>query len=1031
MNTRDELERVRRRVDRLEAEVGEARRQLDVLERQMGAGREAVTEVKGAECEQTVTKGIEERVTPPPLPPPLPPKVPIRVPEVRAKPEEPAAVRVWLERLQLWPPAADAGESAEARLGAWWATRIGALLAVVGVVFFGIHVSRHTPAWVKFGELLIVAGGVTALGRWIARRLPAFGEVVFASGLALFFFAAYAGHAVAAVRVFPELWMSVLAQAAAVAGIVATALARRSAMIATLATGLGFVTAFVSSRGGLDGYALGAAAMLSAMAVALRRWRGWEGPSVVALPGAYAVFGLGLLAARAAGAEELAAATWPFLVGVAGLFFARDWRGGASGPKVAEREETWFQSANSSLAAACGVAAALGWFRAELEWFYLGAAALFAAGAWARTRQGGVGDPVAAVLTAKATGALTLAVIEIAGARDAAVALLVHAWVLAWLARRLGSRVLAAGTGLVAGVATWFFFTRGLEVAALWSAATARTAVFALGLAGLATEAGRWLVREREARGMIETAAAALVALGLFLAVGRTTSPTGWGPAVALGWAGIFTALWWARRGAAAAWVAASLASAAQVWLWVATSEGVAVEGAGTLAWNAIIVVGVTAGAGALMKVRAWAATAWALAVVGAVLSLFALWAPERAMLASAVGALVIGVAAGWVRGRCVPWIATLGLGLGVACWFGRGLDAGAVGWVGGAAVAAWALPAWLRASARAGAAREAEPLTETMERLQVLAGTVLGLRAVEAWLEGGRMGVGFAVAGLAVFGLAVRPGVRPALVASWVFWAACVLAVGRGDAGWWVAAAVLAWVPAVVWERRAQRSRPTWNFVTGQAWVAGLLGAVVALEVFAGAGELLALAGAVGVAAWVARPGGVGAARIVAGVLGAGAAVLAMGEIFEGGAGRAGSLFGAVLGVAATLAVLPLWLRGRRGAAYAGGGGALAVAFMLFVAQRGGLAPYATVGWGLAAILIFMAGLFLRVAPYRVLGLLGLAACVPRVFLVDLNSTLHRIVAFIALGVVLLWVGFSYHRFKHLLVADPETAPDFFSRKQ
>ena len=66
----------------------------------------------------------------------------------------------------------------------------------------------------------------------------------------------------------------------------------------------------------------------------------------------------------------------------------------------------------------------------------------------------------------------------------------------------------------------------------------------------------------------------------------------------------------------------------------------------------------------------------------------------------------------------------------------------------------------------------------------------------------------------------------------------------------------------------------------------------------------------------------------------------------------------------------------------------------------------------------------FLRTAPYRVVGLAGLAMCLPRMFIVDLNSALHRIVAFIVLGLVLLWVGFSYHRFRHL-VSDRETPSD------
>jgi uncharacterized membrane protein len=54
-----------------------------------------------------------------------------------------------------------------------------------------------------------------------------------------------------------------------------------------------------------------------------------------------------------------------------------------------------------------------------------------------------------------------------------------------------------------------------------------------------------------------------------------------------------------------------------------------------------------------------------------------------------------------------------------------------------------------------------------------------------------------------------------------------------------------------------------------------------------------------------------------------------------------------------------------------------------------------------------------------RLAGLSGLALCIPRVFIVDIDSTLYRIGAFFVVGVVLLWVGFFYHRFRHLIADD------------
>jgi hypothetical protein len=139
------------------------------------------------------------------------------------------------------------------------------------------------------------------------------------------------------------------------------------------------------------------------------------------------------------------------------------------------------------------------------------------------------------------------------------------------------------------------------------------------------------------------------------------------------------------------------------------------------------------------------------------------------------------------------------------------------------------------------------------------------------------------------------------------------------------------------------------------------------------------------------------------------------------------------VLAVAASAVVLPLLLARGAGAIGPSGrahlrrwlpAGGVALAFVAFSSQSGALAAYATVGWGLVACGVFLTGLLARSRPHRLLGLIGLGLCVPRVFLVDLDSTLHRIIAFIVLGGVLLWVGFSYQRFRHL-IADETAEPD------
>lgn len=116
---------------------------------------------------------------------------------------------------------------------------------------------------------------------------------------------------------------------------------------------------------------------------------------------------------------------------------------------------------------------------------------------------------------------------------------------------------------------------------------------------------------------------------------------------------------------------------------------------------------------------------------------------------------------------------------------------------------------------------------------------------------------------------------------------------------------------------------------------------------------------------------------------------------------------------------------RGRNGLAWVLGAAGLALAFGALLAQPegGALHRYVTVGWGVVAAAVFVTGLVARLRPHRLLGLVGLALCVPRAFTVDLSTPLERIAAFIALGSALLWVGFSYHKFRHLIVDAPEPA--------
>tara|TARA_R110002096_G_scaffold4493_16_gene20915 strand:- start:15425 stop:18268 length:2844 start_codon:yes stop_codon:yes gene_type:complete len=82
---------------------------------------------------------------------------------------------------------------------------------------------------------------------------------------------------------------------------------------------------------------------------------------------------------------------------------------------------------------------------------------------------------------------------------------------------------------------------------------------------------------------------------------------------------------------------------------------------------------------------------------------------------------------------------------------------------------------------------------------------------------------------------------------------------------------------------------------------------------------------------------------------------------------------------------------------------------------------PIATALWGLTGISIFVGGLALRRRAYRAVGLSTLLFCIIRVFVVDLQDTFYRIIAFAAIAILLLVIGYLYTRFRELIEQDDD----------
>lgn len=919
-----DLDQLQRKLGRLEQELAEARRQLERL----------TTAREGSPAAPTAVPVAEPPLLPPVLPPVAPPPAGLPV----ATPPPPAGgLRPWLEGIGLWPPRGDA--DVEARLGAWWATRLGALLAVIGVVFFGIYVSRNTPPVVKLAELVLIAGVAFGAGLWLGRRWPRFGPVVAGAGIALLYFAAFAAYAVPATQVFLTPLPSAIAQLAVTGAALAFAAGRRSETMGAMALGLGYVTAFFAGYVGLEQFASWSALILAAGAAGLRLQPGWRSPLVVALPLAYGVLTVQGLAVWT-GLAPTAAALWlPFLAAFA-IFLLPDALAAARGRELAHDDRV-MQNLNAGVAVAAGFIVTLRVLPGELAafWFWSGGLMLVLAVFWWWRSQPGSLVPVAAC---KASSLLALGVITEYEGHLRWLVLLLQAFVLLTAARVTEVRGLRTMTRVVWALAVLLLAHSLLGGGALPSAATV---IFLALAAVLLALDERWLGAPR----VFSFLAGAFLGAAAGYAV-RNIAPAGWLPAAFMGVAlllGIVGGLSRGWRGPAVAagflFLAAHLAMLAFPvhqfsvdWLWL--NEAVLLAGAlatgfGLTRWAARLD---EAGLGRILR---FGVTFLAILVLQRVL--FAGLAKGEA-LAATVGVALALMA---VCPRLPPWPLVPGLAFGLVLgWvqhrpFKVRVDDT---WLLLAATAAWVLPVVWHLSSRRQELLGTAPQRRFVGWLLTGLATWFSLQALRANFTGPALPAAVAVEALAVFVLGWRLGLHPA------FAAASVL------------------------------------LLAGAGWLA------------------LALAGAAG---WLVRPD-----------LAATGAVVLLAAV---------ALALPVVGRDRPETDAPRW---RTWARWLHAIGALGLLFWVAVERRDALAPYATVLWGGVAIAIFVAGLFARERAYRLTGLAGLALCVPRMFFVDLDSTLHRIVAFVVLGLVLLWVGFSYHRFRHL-IARPDR-PDGPSAK-
>jgi uncharacterized membrane protein len=186
-----------------------------------------------------------------PLSPPGLPTLPV-TPAIPPKPAE-----LLSRSVPATSPPPEA-RSFEMRLGTYWLVRVGIVMVLTGLVFFGNlayqnYISRLGPGG-KIILLYLASTVLLGLGWWWQRRaaketLRNYAQVLFAGGWAAFYFTTYAAHHVERLRIISSAtWDGVLLFVCA-GWMVWVADRKKSEVMALLAVGLAYYTSIITRVG--------------------------------------------------------------------------------------------------------------------------------------------------------------------------------------------------------------------------------------------------------------------------------------------------------------------------------------------------------------------------------------------------------------------------------------------------------------------------------------------------------------------------------------------------------------------------------------------------------------------------------------------------------------------------------------------------------------------------------------------------------------------------------------------------------------
>jgi hypothetical protein len=375
-----------------------------------------------------------------------------------------------LKRMHLLPPSKSGADgTAESQLAAWWVIRIGLVLLIIAAVFFGIHVSQHTPPWLRVGTLVLVSLGTIGLGARMRDRLEGFGRAIIGGGFALLYFTAFAAFALPATKIITAPAAGVLAQLAALVAAIGWAMWRRDQTVATLTVFLGLVSCGFSHSHDLDRFASVGLVLLAATGSFLFASRGWLTPFITALVGTWAGFGgfavLDCLRGDAPPFFHLMAA----LVVLAMVFETGGLACVVRGSHVpGDALRRWLILGNTAAAAVIGYPVVRLAHPDQLPEFYFISAALFFV--FTVIRHLRTNDrAVTESLFLKSSAMLCLGFAAAFSGPVRWLAIAFQAFALLWTSRRSGSRWIAAGfVVVIAASIGWFWRDLLLDPPATW-----------------------------------------------------------------------------------------------------------------------------------------------------------------------------------------------------------------------------------------------------------------------------------------------------------------------------------------------------------------------------------------------------------------------------------------------------------------------------------------------------------------------------------------------------------------------------------